>query len=579
MLLRYALVFGTLGGLAEAVYVSVRHLIRHQLAAWYSPDVLWMAPLSSTFVYLGIAVCAGVVLHVTRRRLPVGLTTFALAFPPLYGLTQLPGFSLHRAAEILLALGAAVALARALEARDAAAGRWMRRVAPAVTLLLVLLTAWGLWHLPSERERRAMAGLPDAAADATNVLFIILDTVRAANLSLYGYERATSPSLDAWAASGVVFERAIATAPWTLPSHASMFTGQYNFEARTGFSRRLDRRHATLAEVLAAHGYATAGFTANLGYTTRASGLHRGFARYEDFPVTPGMFVSQSWVARQVGRFLGRLPGYPTWSVPKTAEYITDQFQAWLDNGGDRPFFVFLNYYDAHSPYRGPAEYRARFGLPAEEEFSQDRPYTTMELQPWINAYDGSIAYIDDQLRRVFQLLEARDLRDNTLIVITSDHGEMFGEHGQIEHTSGLHLPVLHVPLVMAQPGRLPQGVRVAQPVSLRDLPATVLDVIGIRNGASIPGESLANAWTGEAYSHSPLLSEFDHYDWAQPWMPIHRGDMKSLVEGPLHYIRNGDGTEELYDMLRDPAALRDISGSQTPSLGRLRFALDSIFR
>ena len=577
LLLRYALVFGALGGLLEAVYLSARHLIQHRPAAWYAPEVIWMAPLASAVVYLAVALVASPLLWATRLRLPVRIAVFALALPPLYGVTQLPGFALHRAAELVLALGVAVALARALGERPAAATRWVRRATPAVAALLLLLTAWGMWQLPRVRERRAAAGLPAAAAGATNVLLIILDTVRAANLSLYGYDRETSPNLDEWAASGVVFERAVAPSPWTLPSHASMFTGRYNLEVRTGISRALDRHHPTLAEVLARHGYATAGFTANLGYTSRASGLHRGFARYEDFPVDRGMFVTQSWVARQAGRLLRRLPGYPGWDVPKTAEHITDQLEGWLESRADRPFFVFLNYYDAHSPYRGPEQYRARFGVPAEEEFSQDRQYTTEELQPWINAYDGSIAYIDDQLGRVFRMLETRGLRDNTLVIITSDHGEMFGEHGQIEHTNGLYMPALHVPLVMAYPGRVPPGARVAEPVSLRDLPATVLHLVGINDGGQIPGESLAAVWSGAGHAMSPPLSELDHYDWAKPWMPISRGDMTSLVDGPLHYIRNGDGTEELYDVVLDPTAQHDLSETEALPLSRLRAALDSI--
>lgn len=582
LLLRWALVFGVAGGLGEALYLSVRHAVQQRPAAWYTPEVIWMAPLATALLYAAVAGVVAIALRLTSLRAHVGVTTFVLAFPAVYGITQLPGFALHRAAELVLATGAAVALARALADRTSAACRWMRRATVPSAVLLLVLTAWGIWSLPRLHERRARAALPAAVAGATNVVLIILDTVRAANLSLYGYERATSPNLDAWAQSGVVFERAIAPSPWTLPTHATLFTGHYNFTVRTGIERPLDRRHTTLAEVLAAKGYLTAGFVANLGYTTRASGLHQGFARWEDFPVTPAMFLTSSWAVRQAGRYLDGIPGYPVSRIPKTAEHITEQFDTWLDTRGDRPFFVFLNYYDAHSPYRGPAEYRSRFGPPAEEEFSQDRPYTTEELQPWINAYDGSIAYIDDQLGRLFALLETRGLRDNTLVIVTSDHGEMFGEHGQIEHTSGLYMPALHVPLAMVLPGTLPAGVRVAEPVTLRDLPATVLHALGLEEASPIPGRSLAATWQASADAPaSPLLSEFDHFDWAKAWTPIHRGDMKSLVAGPLHYIRNGDGIEELYDAVRDPAAVHDLSTTPEllPSLTRLRLTVDSIFR
>jgi arylsulfatase A-like enzyme len=582
MLLRYALVIGALGGLAEALYLSTRHLIKQQPAAWYSADVLWMAPLATALVFVVIAVPVAGAARAFRFDLPLKPSLFVLLLPTLYGITQLPGFVVHPWAKLILATGVAVAAARALGDRPAVMNRLVRRAALPTGVLLVLLALWGAWTLPQTRERRALAVVPVAAPGATNVLLIILDTVRAANLSLYGYERATSPNLDAWAQGGVVFDHAIAPSPWTLPTHASLFTGHYNFTTRTGIFSALDGRHPTLAEVLAGRGYATAGFTANLGYTTRASGLHRGFARYEDFPVTPGRFVVSSWVARQASRRLSWIRGYPEWQVPKTAEHITDQFEDWLDSRGDRPFFVFLNYYDAHSPYRGASGFREMFGPAAVAGFAPDRPYTTAELQPWINAYDGSIAYIDDQLGRVFATLHARGLRDNTLVIITSDHGEMFGEHGQVEHTSGLYYPVLHVPLAMALPGVLPAGIRVAETVTLRDLPATVLSAIELADDAPIPGRSLLPLVAGaDGATGSAVLSEFDHYVWAPSWTPIARGDMKSLVEGPLHYIRNGDGVEELYDARQDPAATRDLSATteQAPTLQRLRSTLDSIFR
>jgi arylsulfatase A-like enzyme len=603
-LVQYALVLGTIGGAAEALYLALRQLIAHQPAAWYNPDTRWMAPIVAGLLSALLGAVLAALAWAGRSGVDLSKATFLFAFTGTYAVAQSPGIPLHPIAKVVLSLGIASVLARAADGRAARIIASIRRVTLAATVALIALAAWGLATLPPVAERRALSRLPPARAGSPNVLLLILDTVRAANLGLYGYHRPTSPTLDRWAGAGVVFDRAIVTAPWTLPSHASMFTGHYNVTARTGIDRPLDRRLPTIAEVLRDHGYATAGFTANLGYTTRTSGLARGFARFEDFPVTMGIVLPSTWLGRMVSNHLWWLPGMPTWPIPKTAERITDDFQRWLDGRRqgrrqDRPFFVFLNYYDAHGPYLSPPAYRARFGPPAETEATSDKPWTTEELATSINAYDGSIAYVDDQLKRVFALLDASGLRDSTLVVVTSDHGEMFGEHGQTAHTSGLYMPALRVPLAMVYPGVVPGGVRVMPPVTLRDLPATILDIIGLAAESPIPGQSLAAHWKpgpnsgpngGEnpdgkvasaAGTASPILSEIDHYAWAPSWTPIRRGDMRSLVEGRLHYIRNGDGVEELYDPVADPAETRNLiaDAALQPSVARFRATLDSIFR
>jgi arylsulfatase A-like enzyme len=583
LLVRYAFVLGALGGLAEALYLALRQLIKHQPAAWYNSDVLWMAPLAAAATYALLAILLALLARAAGARIGLAKATFLFVLPSLYGITQLPGIALHPVAELVLSVGIAVAIGRAVSNRPVLTTRVIRQATPIAGIALIMLIVWAVLGLPRVAERRALGGLTDARRGAPNVLLIILDTVRAANLSLYGYHRATSPHTDAWAGSGVVFDRAISTAPWTLPAHATMFTGHYNFTVETGVNRALDARYPTLAEVLRDRGYATAAFTANLGYTARTSGLHRGFVRYEDFPVTTGMFLRSAWLTRQISNHLAGVRGFPPWPIPKRAESITDDFLTWVEARHDRPFFVFLNYYDAHGPYDAPAPWRTRFGPPPEEELTSDAPHTPEELATSINAYDGCIAYIDDQLARIFEMLERTGLRENTLVVVTSDHGEMFGEHGQTAHTSGLYMPVLHVPLAMVYPKAVPAGLRVQQPVTLRDLPATILDLIGLAANSPIPGESLATHWTaggGEATA-SPLLAELDHYSWAPAWTPIRRGDMKSLVQRQLHYIRNGDGVEELYDAESDPAAARDLIAMRElrPAAERLRVTLDSIIR
>jgi arylsulfatase A-like enzyme len=582
LVLRYGLILGAIGGAAEALYLTLHQVVKHQPAAWYNPDVRWMAPIIVAVLCTILAAGLSGVARILGTGVDAKKATFLLAFPGVYAVAQSPGIPLHTIAKLVLSLGLVSVLARVAERRSGTVITAIRRTTPVVLVGLVALAAWGFATVPGRLEQRALARLPAARPGAPNVVLLILDTVRAANLSLYGYHRATSPHIDRWAAQGVVFDRAIASAPWTLPSHASMFTGYYNVTTRTGIDRPLDGRFPTIAEVLRDNGYATAGFTANLGYTTRTSGLARGFTRFEDFPVTAGMVLRSAWLGRAVSDHLGWLPGMPAWPVPKTADDITSSFQQWLaGRQKDRPFFAFLNYYDAHGPYRAPPEFRGKFGPPAEVEATSERPWSTAELATSINAYDGSIAYVDDRLRRVFELLEKEGLRERTLVVLTSDHGEMFGEHGQTAHTSGLYMPALHIPLAMVFPGVVPAGVRVAPPVTMRDIPATILDLVGLSGESPIPGQSLAAHWRNGAPTASPLLSEIDAYDWAPSWTPVRRGDMRSLVDGPLHYIRNGDGVEELYEPVVDPAETRNRIGDATlgPAVAKFRATLDSIVR
>lgn len=582
MLLRYGFLAGVAGGLFEAGYLTIREIADPRPAAGYYPELIWMAPLGAALTYMAIALILALIGRTGGTRVGLGRATLVFVFLVVYGLSHSRGITLHIAAKVVLSLGIAVAVTRLLTSRPDASITAIRRSSYAGAALLAVLCGIGIYRLPDLAERRALAGLPAAREGAPNVILIILDTVRAANLSLYGYDRQTTPAIDEWAASGVVFDRAVSTAPWTLPSHASMFTGQYGYVAGTGFQQPLDDRFRTLAEVLGDEGYATAGFVANLAYTSRPSGLHRGFARYEDYPITSGLVLRSSWPLRRIVGTIATLPGVPGWSVPRTAQSISTHFLDWLDGNDGRPFFAFLNFFDAHDPYRSPNRFRGKFGRPAEpgDNLADENQYRTEELGPWINAYDGSIAYIDDQLGRVFRALEARGLRENTLVILTSDHGEMFGEHQLIQHTGALYIPALHVPLAMSFPDVLPEGRRVDRSVSLRDLPATILDVIGAGASSPLPGHSLATLWTGAGEGTvSPALSELDTFDYAAEWKPIHRGDMRSLVDGPLHYILNGDGVEELYEWPSDPREEHDLidMDARAPVLQRFRHTMDSL--
>jgi arylsulfatase A-like enzyme len=505
-------------------------------------------------------------------------------------------YPLHLYAKVLLAAGLTVQSVRVVMRWSLPCQHFVRRTAPWLAALVVVLwvSVYG-WRWVELRQ--AVAQLPRGASSAPNVLLIVMDTVRAQNLSVYGYHRKTTPNLERWAKTGVVFERAISTSPWTLPSHASMFTGRWPHELSTDWEKALDGTHVTLAEALSAHGYITAGFVANTHYSGYEFGLDRGFVHYEDYVVTPQEILISSSLGRSIANnnWVRRVLGYYDNITRKDAAAVNNHFLAWLGRTDYRPFFAFLNYFDAHEPYLPPHSFAGRFGpdLPRgnhhliqdlRRSLRQDwfkRP--AHEILTEIDMYDATINYIDHQLDRLFSELQKRGLLENTVIIVTSDHGEQFGEHGLFLHGNSLYQPLLHVPLIISFPARVPGNKRVAVPVSLRDLPATVVEIIGIEKKKLFPGNSLAHHWSGgsayEGGTNNNVFAGVRRASWGEDWYPTVKGDMQSLTHNRYHYVKNGDGREELYDLERDPVEQNDLAQSEEsgPILEQFRIKLRTI--
>lgn len=311
-------------------------------------------------------------------------------------------------------------------------------------------------------EDLALSKKRPAFLSAPNVLLIVLDTVLAASLSLYGYERTSSPHLEQFARTGVRFDHALSTAPWTLPSLASMFTGHYPHELSADWERPLDASKPTLAEVLRSRGYRTAGFVANSLYCSRSSGLNRGFSYYEDFTLSPGQLVASSSLGRMIANNPNtrRIIGYPDVLGRKRASGLNANFLNWLSSWDRaRPFFVFLNYFDAHSPYLPPEPFDELFGPKKPRRnpnLAAEWQWTSEDVQAERDAYDRSIAYIDYHLGVLFDELEARGALENTLTIIASDHGEGFGKHRVMGHGNSIYLSSIHVPLLISCPRACP---------------------------------------------------------------------------------------------------------------------------
>jgi arylsulfatase A-like enzyme len=565
-----------------------------------SRHYLWMYPLASLMVCGAPGVLLALFARLWPGRLAMPVAAGGIAF--VGGLSLLLRWPIYTAACVLLAAGLALQAARFAAAHPMGVRRLAGRGLVVLGVLFGASVAFSYGRI-ALAERRALANLPPAPRGARNVLLIVLDTVRAESLSLYGYGRDTTPNLVRLAGKGVRFDRALATAPWTTPSHASMFTGQWAHDLSAGWKRPLDDTYPTLAEYLRDHGYATAGFVANTYYCSYETGLDRGFAHYEDYDVTVRkVLLCSSLVQRVLTVARARLG---LWGLfddvrqanvnRKGAATINDEFLGWLSGQGrGRPFFAFLNYYDAHHPYLPPEPPERPFGLRPEtrDDYvmlrqwwdADKRKLSPRDVALARDAYDECIAYLDRQLGRLFDELERRGVLEETLVIVTSDHGEHVGEQDLFGHGCSLYRPELHVPLLVIDTSGTPAGRIVRAPVSLRDLPATVVDRLGMAQGSPFPGRSLARHWDGaaESVAETPdlVISEVEAPPEADPnrgRSPAGRGPMRSLVWGGMHYIRNGDGREELYDFEADPAEEHDLGASAAarPALDRSRAALE----
>lgn len=561
------------GALAEFSWILGARLLLQRYTL-LNPQGLWLAPLANLLFMAPVVLLAW---GLGRWRSPVwaipsaiGVAAFMAVLEPLLILRG----RLHTGALLVLAAGVAVQLAFFALKHPLRARKSMQWLAAGLALVTAA-GAIGFNGVRSWRETRAVQQLPGARDGAPNVLILVLDTVRALSLSAYGYGRPTTPVLERLAARGVRFDRAVSTAPWTLPTHSSLFTGRYAHEISAGYSVPLDGTFPTLAERLTGLGYVTAGFAANLRYCSYEFGITRGFGYYRDYDVSLSEMLRSSAFTRTIAFWLVKKAG--GYSVPGRigAARMNERFLAWLDDDDRRdrarPFFAFINFYDAHGPYEPPAPFDTMFsGREPPTRDSESREFNEAELAGLVDAYDASIAYLDGQLGELFTALERRGLAQNTIVIVTSDHGEEFNEHGQMNHGNTLYFPGLHVPLIFAG-GAIPGAVNVADPVTLRDVPATVLDLVSAPATAALPGRSLARYWRagGDSLgtasdSASPIYGEVDHTRNLPMSIPVSRGGMKSVVVDGHHYIRGPEGEEELYDVMRDPWERTNVLADST---------------
>ncbi len=626
-----ALFLGLAAAAGELCVLAYRHFVLHKVLR-LGLDVAWMAPLNDAVVFCLIAVAMlvvvrsmqGVLLHRLVLLGPasvVGLAViflvpglslrsrevlavivvlavvpllewairaagarrtsmFVLVFAAVYAIVLAwPG--LRWWASLMLAIGAA-RLSAAEPHGLSRLSRIARTGIPALGVLLAIVAGGtGMWRHTAERERLANVA---SGPGGRNVLLIIWDTVRSQSLSLYGNPRNTTPVLDRLASKGVTFDWAFSTAPWTLPSHASMFTGRSPGELSADDVEPLDDEYPTVAERLAAAGFVTAGFVANGFYCSTEHGLARGFVHYDDFPVTPTEVLLSTSFGRALSANhpLRKVLGYYDFAGRRSADDITGAFLHWLDRRPSKPFFVFLNYLDAHEPYLAPEPWRSMYGrqdpsvLQAMDysklrsaEIPQRYKLSAAQKRADFNAYEGGISYLDNRLGALLDSLGRRGVLRNTIVIITSDHGEHQGEHPRLYgHYTSLYTQETRVPLVIVTPDSS-QARRVTTPVSLRDLAATVVDLAQLPPDRAFPGRSLARFWPPGAPDttgmQDSVFSEFTT-----------RG-LTSVVSGGYHLIRKPSQASMLFHLASDPLEQHDLAS--TPAGIRLVDSIGTVYR
>jgi arylsulfatase A-like enzyme len=387
------------------------------------------------------------------------------------------------------------------------------------------------------------------------VVLVSIDTLRADHLGFYGYERPTSPVLDALAGESTVFEEAMSSSPWTLPAHASLLTGLYpSRHGLTSHERYLSSSLATLAQLFSREGYLTAAVvnSHNLGPDF---GLDRGFQQYR--------YVEEIATRRE------------------PSKEITEQAVQWVGEAGDRPLFLFLHYYDVHSDYASLPEHEAEFLRPYEgiadgttAQLAAHREGTVTlsgaDAASLIDRYDAGIRQMDAEIGRFLSFLRTRGLWDDCLLVLTSDHGEEFFEHGGVLHGQTQYQEVIRVPLLFKGRG-IPAGARVPVPVSLVDVAPTLLARAGVAVPRGLDGIDVAPLWSDgpRAVEDRYLFSEADHNNVEH--------DITRAVRYrnfKLHFNRLSR-EYRLYDLASDPGERNELSASQEKAGAALSESLD----
>jgi arylsulfatase A-like enzyme len=416
-----------------------------------------------------------------------------------------------------------------------------------------------------------LIGVVSARPRRPNVILVVVDTLRADHLNHFGYARPTAAALDGFAARSTRFTRAYPPSSWTGPSTASIFTGLFSARHRVDRTgTKLGEEFETLAETLSRKGWHTVAHSLNHNISSK-TGYDQGFDHFDDF--------------------LGSSTSYPH------IEEMVARVSEWLETAPREPFFLYLHPMNTHGPYRVPhARASSLLGRPPSREFVYYRGHmaaitggknlarrarvSASYVGSLVDQYDTAIRYTTDQLGELFAALQRQGLYDDSLIILTSDHGEELFDHGGFSHGYTLHEEALRVPLYVKLPRQREARV-VASRVSVMDIYPTVLEVLGIPVKGPLDGVSLKPLLRGEAPETNldgdrTLLHEID---WKKRCIARSIvSERYKLIEIDWNYERV-EGETRLYDLAADPGETRDLSDAKPEVLARLRRELDAAFR
>ncbi|MBN1581236.1 MAG: sulfatase [Anaerolineae bacterium] len=481
-----------------------------------------------------------------------------------------------------------------------------------------------------------------------DIFLIVLDTVRADRLSSYGYHRRTTPHIDAFARDGVLFERAISPAQWTIPSHASLFSGEYpTTHMTTQIYDKYSQDASTLAEILQRHGYQTIGFCDNPLLGVLENDLDRGIEEMYNYG---GTLPNRPDVANSRPRRVGRAAQHLSRLVRRTATVIQEALARsplllrivmhpwvaplWLQSfrikgntvqllhdtvgylrarqsqDAERPLFTFINLMETHLPYRPRKRFVRKFAPyfrrdHEARDFIQDynlqhyrwmvplrEPLTELQDRVINDLYDAELAYEDRLLRHLFSYLDEPKVRDNTLVIITSDHGEGLNHHDFVGHSLVAYDDLTRVPLIVRYPKLYPQGKRISTLVSTRRvfhsaLEAAGIDIIDKDNApANVKGHSLARLVDGEdcdqgivyteAYTPDTLIALMENDDPAAIDTYRCRSMRRAVYRDQYKLITVGDEPDELFDLIQDPGELVNLAAGEPAAVSELNGMLDA---
>lgn len=396
---------------------------------------------------------------------------------------------------------------------------WRSRFCWIVVPATALLIGWYFWQRQSQPR--------------INVLLITLDTTRADRLGAWNGPEGLTPALDLLASQGIVFERAYAPVPLTLPSHVSLMTGlnppEHGIRVNSGISR-LGKDIPVLAEILQQQGYSTGAFIGAFVLDSKF-GLDRGFEIYDDE-------IQHSDSTSDLD---------PHDHPMRDGVEVVGSALNWMHGRKDETFFCWVHLFDPHTPYS------TREGLFGDRFI--DRPY------------DAGIAYVDLQIFRLLRFLKRQNLEQNTIIIVVGDHGESLGEHSERTHGLTLYESTMHVPLLIRFPHPEIRPRRIDTPISLIDVAPTLLSELEIRHDGPFSGRDLHPAIHGETVSSVPIYMETDHPFEVGGWSP-----QRGWIADNWKYIRSP--IPELYNLAEDPNELSNLAGAMPDQLSKFEQSL-----